>query len=90
MSFPIVGVGASAGGLESISAVLAGIPASRGMAYVFVQHAFIPAVLNCLEFLQQSSDSESRPSGLSEKFRSWPGCVARFNSGASSAPPYTR
>jgi two-component system, chemotaxis family, CheB/CheR fusion protein len=38
MSFPIVGVGASAGGLESISALLAGIPASTGMAYVFVQH----------------------------------------------------
>ena len=38
MSFPIVGTGASAGGLESISALLAGIPASTGMAYVFVQH----------------------------------------------------
>jgi len=38
MSFPIVGIGASAGGLESISALLAGIPASSGMAYVFVQH----------------------------------------------------
>jgi two-component system CheB/CheR fusion protein len=38
MSFPIVGIGASAGGLESISALLAGIPANTGMAYVFVQH----------------------------------------------------
>ena len=38
MSFPIVGIGASAGGLESISTLLAGIPASTGMAYVFVQH----------------------------------------------------
>jgi chemotaxis response regulator CheB len=38
MSFPIVGIGASAGGLESIFALLAGIPASTGMAYVFVQH----------------------------------------------------
>lgn len=38
MSFPIVGIGASAGGIESISALLAGIPASTGMAYVFVQH----------------------------------------------------
>ena len=38
MYFPIVGIGASAGGLESISALLAGIPASTGMAYVFVQH----------------------------------------------------
>ena len=38
MSFPIVGIGASAGGLKSISALLAGIPASTGLAYVFVQH----------------------------------------------------
>jgi two-component system CheB/CheR fusion protein len=38
MSFPIVGIGASAGGLESISALLAGVLASTGMAYVFVQH----------------------------------------------------
>jgi chemotaxis response regulator CheB len=38
MSFPIVGIGTSAGGLESISALLSGIPASAGMAYVFVQH----------------------------------------------------
>jgi two-component system CheB/CheR fusion protein len=38
MSFPIVGIGASAGGLESISALIAGIPANTGMAYVFVQH----------------------------------------------------
>ena len=38
MSFPIIGIGASAGGLESISALLSGIPASTGMAYVFVQH----------------------------------------------------
>jgi two-component system, chemotaxis family, CheB/CheR fusion protein len=38
MSFPIVGIGASAGGLESISALLVGIPASTGMAYVYVQH----------------------------------------------------
>jgi two-component system CheB/CheR fusion protein len=38
MSFPIVGIGASAGGLESISALLAGIPASTGMTFVLVQH----------------------------------------------------
>ena len=31
-------IGASAGGLESISTLLAGIPARTGMAYVYVQH----------------------------------------------------
>jgi chemotaxis response regulator CheB len=38
MSVPIVGIGASAGGLKSIFELIAGIPASTGMAYVFVQH----------------------------------------------------
>ena len=38
MSLPIVGIGASAGGLESFSELLARVPADTGMAYVFVQH----------------------------------------------------
>jgi two-component system, chemotaxis family, CheB/CheR fusion protein len=38
MSVPIVGIGASAGGLESIFELIAGIPANTGMVYVFVQH----------------------------------------------------
>ena len=38
MSFPIVGIGASAGGLESFSELITRVPASTGMAWVFVQH----------------------------------------------------
>ena len=38
MSLPIVGIGASAGGLESFSELLARIPAPTGMVDVFVQH----------------------------------------------------
>jgi len=38
MPFPIVGIGASAGGLESFSELIARIPVDTGMAYVFVQH----------------------------------------------------
>jgi two-component system CheB/CheR fusion protein len=38
MSLPIVGIGASAGGLESFSELLAHIPADTGMPYVYVQH----------------------------------------------------
>jgi len=37
-SFPIVGVGASAGGLEAFREVLRFLPADTGMAYVLVQH----------------------------------------------------
>ncbi|MGH8566449.1 MAG: chemotaxis protein CheB [Gammaproteobacteria bacterium] len=36
--FPIVGIGASAGGLEAITQFLAPLPAQTGMAFVVVQH----------------------------------------------------
>ena len=37
-SFPIVGVGASAGGLEALSAFLKALPPRTGMAVVIIQH----------------------------------------------------
>ena len=37
-NFPIVGVGASAGGLDAFKRLLAAIPEDSGMAYVLVQH----------------------------------------------------
>ena len=37
-SFPIVGVGASAGGLETFSQLLGDIPPKVGMAFVLIQH----------------------------------------------------
>ena len=37
-SFPIVGVGASAGGLEATKQLLAELPAEPGMAFVLIQH----------------------------------------------------
>ena len=36
--FPVVAVGASAGGLEAFSALLAHLPADTGMAFVLIQH----------------------------------------------------
>src|SRR5262245_21669592 len=36
--FPIVGIGASAGGLEAFRQLLGAIPANPGMAFVLVQH----------------------------------------------------
>ena len=36
--FPIVGIGASAGGLDAIKKMLSAIPEDSGMAYVVVQH----------------------------------------------------
>ena len=36
--FPIVGIGASAGGLEAVTQLLRALPSDTGMAYVLVQH----------------------------------------------------
>ena len=38
LSFPIIGIGASAGGLEALEAFLANTPADCGMAFVIIQH----------------------------------------------------
>lgn len=38
LSFPIVGVGASAGGLEALEQFLRGVPPDSGMAFVVIQH----------------------------------------------------
>jgi chemotaxis methyl-accepting protein methylase/PAS domain-containing protein len=38
VSFPIVGIGASAGGLEALEHFLEHVPADSGMAFVIVQH----------------------------------------------------
>ena len=36
--FPIVGIGASAGGLEALEQFLGNVPEKSGMAYVVIQH----------------------------------------------------
>jgi two-component system CheB/CheR fusion protein len=38
LQFPVVGIGASAGGLEAVKQFLQAVPRKSGMAYVFVQH----------------------------------------------------
>ena len=38
VSFPIVGIGASAGGLEALERFLRHVPVDSGMAYVIIQH----------------------------------------------------
>jgi two-component system CheB/CheR fusion protein len=37
-SFPIVGIGASAGGLEALEELLKSLPADSGMAFIVIQH----------------------------------------------------
>lgn len=38
MNSPIVGIGASAGGLEAVSEILEGLPSHPGVAIIVVQH----------------------------------------------------
>jgi two-component system CheB/CheR fusion protein len=38
LSFPIVGIGASAGGLEALEQFFANMPKDSGMAFVVIQH----------------------------------------------------
>jgi two-component system CheB/CheR fusion protein len=38
LAFPVVGVGASAGGLDAFKTLLAALPAETGMAFVLIQH----------------------------------------------------
>ena len=38
LQFPVVGIGASAGGLDAVRSFLKALPAKSGMAFVFVQH----------------------------------------------------
>ena len=38
LQYPVVGIGASAGGLEAVKSFLKALPAKPGMAFVFVQH----------------------------------------------------
>jgi two-component system CheB/CheR fusion protein len=51
--FPVVGIGASAGGLEAFKLFLQAIPQKSGMAYVYVQHLSADHESNLTEILQK-------------------------------------
>ncbi|MGB7394857.1 MAG: chemotaxis protein CheB [Pricia sp.] len=54
--FPLVGVGASAGGLESFKRLLGAIPKDSGMAYILVQHLSPSHESTLPEILSRSTD----------------------------------
>ena len=53
--FPVVGIGASAGGLEAMKLFLSALPARSGMAYVFAQHLSATHVSIMPELLEKIS-----------------------------------
>ncbi len=54
-SFPIVGVGASAGGLEAFKQLLHALPVDTGMGFVLVQHLAPTHASNLVEILSRST-----------------------------------
>lgn len=70
---PIVGIGASAGGLEAIEQVLGGVPVDSGMAFVIVQHLDPNRTGMLPEILQRSTPMEVRQAGNRVKVQ--PNCV---------------
>ncbi|HWY48334.1 MAG TPA: chemotaxis protein CheB [Bryobacteraceae bacterium] len=54
-NFPIIGVGASAGGLEAFTELLHALPRNNGMAFVFVQHLDPKHVSMLAEILARES-----------------------------------
>jgi two-component system CheB/CheR fusion protein len=53
--FPVVGIGASAGGLEAFKKFVSSIPETSGMAYVFVQHLAASHLSVLPELLQKTT-----------------------------------
>src|ERR1700735_4287355 len=53
--FPIVGIGASAGGLEAFTEMLQTLPSKTGMAFVFIQHLDPKHVSLLTELLQRQT-----------------------------------
>src|ERR1035437_7207400 len=56
--FPIVGIGASAGGLEALELFLKNVPLNSGLAYVIIQHLDPTHVGIMPELLQRTTTME--------------------------------
>ena len=71
--FPIVGIGASAGGLEALEQFLGHVPANSGMAFVIVQHLDPTSKGIMPELLQRVTTLPVRQ--VTDLLRIQPGCV---------------
>jgi two-component system CheB/CheR fusion protein len=65
--FPIVGIGASAGGLEALEQFLGNVPENSGMAYVVIQHldptqkGMLPELLQRISTMKVSQAKDRMP-----------------------------
>jgi two-component system CheB/CheR fusion protein len=58
LSFPVVGIGASAGGLQALQRFLEAMPPDNGMAFVVVLHLSPRHASNAAEILQRSTSMQ--------------------------------
>ncbi len=72
-AFPIVGIGASAGGLEALENFLANVPAESGMAFVIVQHLDPTHKDMLVELLQRKTSLQVFQ--IKDRMRVEPNCV---------------
>ena len=56
--FPVIGIGASAGGLEAFSALFNKIPPDTGMAFILIQHIEPSHVANMVGLIQRQTRME--------------------------------
>jgi len=54
-SFPVVGIGASAGGLDALKSLLENLPGNTGLAFVIIQHLAAGQVSMLTEILSRST-----------------------------------
>jgi two-component system CheB/CheR fusion protein len=54
--FPVVGIGASAGGLDAFKKLVKAIPEKSGMAYILVQHLHPDHISSLPEILQRETN----------------------------------
>lgn len=71
--FPIVGIGASAGGLEALEQFLSNLPADCGMAFIIIQHLAPDRACILPELLQRATLMEVKQAG--DRVRVQPNCV---------------
>lgn len=71
--FPIIGIGASAGGLEALEQFLGGVPINSGMAFVVVQHLDPNRYGMLPELLQRATTMVVKQAGNRMKIK--PDCV---------------
>jgi hypothetical protein len=72
-AFPIVGIGASAGGLEALDHFLRHVPEGNGMAFVIVQHLDPTRKGIMAELLQRATDM--KVTQVKDRTRVQPDCV---------------